>query len=97
MKSDNNQGYRIAAGLASLALVAVAGTAAAVPDQPKNWEKCAGIAKAGHNDCGATDGSHACAGQAKTDLSDVEWIYVPEGTCKKIVGGTVYKTKPAKK
>jgi uncharacterized membrane protein len=68
----------------------------AVPDQPKNWEKCAGIAKAGQNDCAALDGSHGCAGQAKTDSLDVEWVYVPEGTCEKITGGVVAKVKPAK-
>ncbi len=68
----------------------------AVPDQPKNWEKCAGIAKAGQNDCGALDGSHGCAGQAKQDNLDIEWVYVPEGTCEKITGGVVAKIKPAK-
>ncbi len=87
----------VASGLIGLALTAAAGTAAAgVPDAPANWEKCAGIAKAGQNDCGATDGSHACAGQAKTDGSKTEWVYVPEGTCEKIVGGEIYAVKPAK-
>ncbi len=70
--------------------------ALAVPDAPKNWEKCAGIAKAGKNDCGALDGTHKCAGQAAEDNLDVEWVYVPEGTCTKITGGVVKKVKPAK-
>ena len=70
--------------------------AQAVPDQPKFWEKCAGIAKAGSNDCGALDGSHGCSGQAKKDNLDTEWVYVPKGTCSKITGGTVAKVKPAK-
>ena len=39
-------------------------------------EKCAGIAKAGKNDCGT--GKHACAGQAKADGGE-EWVYVPKG------------------
>ena len=73
-----------------------AGSAQAVPDQPKNWEKCAGIAKAGMNDCGSLDGKHACAGQAKMDNDKHEWVYVPEGTCTKIAGGTVAGMKPAK-
>lgn len=68
----------------------------AVPDAPKAWEKCAGIAKAGMNDCGALDGSHGCAGQAKADNLDIEWVYVPEGQCEKITGGVVAKVKPAK-
>lgn len=68
----------------------------AVPDQPTHWEKCAGIAKEGKNDCGALDGSHGCAGQATGDNQDHEWVYVPQGTCEKITGGTVAKVKPAK-
>lgn len=53
----------------------------------KDMEKCAGIVKAGHNDCAAN--GHSCAGQAKTDGDKNEWIFVPEGTCDKIVGGRV--------
>lgn len=80
-----------------LALSAVSLGAHAVPDQPEAWEKCAGIAKAGQNDCGALDGSHGCSGQAKLDNDDNEWVYVPKGTCTKITGGVVKKVKPAKK
>ena len=79
-----------------ISLSAAATSAYAVPDAPKNWEKCAGIAKAGMNDCGALDGSHGCASQAKADNMENEWVYVPEGTCKKITGGVVAKIKPAK-
>ncbi len=75
----------------------VAGSASAVPPQPDHWEKCAGIAKAGQNDCGALDGSHACAGQAKVDADPNEWVYVPDGTCTKIVDGKVAAVKPADK
>lgn len=73
-----------------------AATAQAVPNQPENWEKCAGIAKAGMNDCGALDGKHKCASQATLDNADTEWVYVPEGTCTKITGGVVAAMKPAK-
>ncbi len=72
-----------------------AGTAQAVPKQPKVWEKCAGVAKAGKNDCGALDGSHGCSGQASKDNDANEWVYVPKGTCEKI-GGVVKGEKPAK-
>ncbi|WP_370979256.1 DUF2282 domain-containing protein [Agaribacterium sp. ZY112] len=86
---------------ASLALGAALGLSSqsslAVPDSPAAWEKCAGIAKAGKNDCGALDGSHNCAGQARIDNADHEWVYVPEGTCEKITGGSIAKIKPAKK
>jgi uncharacterized membrane protein len=56
------------------------------------FEKCAGIVKAGMNDCGAKD--HACGGQATTDGDPEEWIYVPIGICEKIVGGKVIKPEP---
>jgi uncharacterized membrane protein len=77
--------------------VLAASTAHAVPEQPTSWEKCAGIAKAGKNDCGALNGSHGCAGQATVDNDDNEWVYVPKGTCEKITGGIVKAEKPAKK
>ncbi|MFT5085039.1 MAG: putative membrane protein [Lentisphaeria bacterium] len=83
--------------LAGLVAAGLSVSAQAVPDQPTAWEKCAGIAKAGKNDCGALDGSHVCAGQAAGDNLDVEWVYVPQGSCDKITGGVVKKVKPAKK
>lgn len=76
--------------------LAVGQAQAAVPDQPKEWEKCAGIVKTGMNDCGSTDGKHACAGQSTVDNADTEWVYVPKGTCTKITGGVVAAVKPAK-
>ncbi len=97
MKKSTVKNAALATGLVALALGAAAAPANALPDQPKNWEKCLGIAKAGLNDCGAKDGSHQCAKQAKADNSAVDWVYVPEGTCEKIVGGKVYQIKPAKK
>ncbi len=77
------------------ALLSAGQAVGGVPDAPAMWEKCAGIAKAGMNDCGSLDKSHACAGSAKTDSDPNEWVYVPEGTCTKIVGGKVVATKPA--
>lgn len=70
----------------------VAGASIMAPDAQaakEGYEKCAGIVKAGHNDCAAH--GHSCAGQAKTDGDPQEWILLPEGTCSKIVGGTVVK------
>lgn len=68
----------------------VAGAALLSPDAQAakdGFEKCAGIVKAGQNDCAAN--GHSCAGQAKKDVDANEWIYVPNGTCDKIVGGNV--------
>ena len=95
MSKSTKVSTAVATMLATAAMLAAA-PASAVPDQPKMWEKCAGVAKAGKNDCGALDGSHGCAGQAKADNLDIEWVYVPEGQCEKITGGVVAKKKPAK-
>lgn len=57
-------------------------------DKPK-VEKCYGIVKAGKNDC-ATANS-ACAGTAKGDGQKDAWVYVPKGTCEKLVGGSLKK------
>jgi uncharacterized membrane protein len=51
------------------------------------YEKCAGIAAAGKNDCGTSVSS--CAGTAKQDRDTHAWVLVPKGTCSKIAGGTV--------
>lgn len=68
----------------------------AIPTEPKaaapttegfRKEKCFGIARAGMNDCAATDGSHACAGYSKKDSTPHDWVLLPAGVCQKIVGG----------
>lgn len=58
------------------------------------FEKCAGIVKAGMNDCGAS--GHSCAGKSSKDSDPGEWIYVPEGTCEKIAGATLKAPAPPK-
>ena len=69
--------------------VFVTGAAMIAPDvqAKEGFEKCTGIAKAGQNDCAAK--GHSCAGKAKKDGDPKEWLYVPTGTCNKIVGGSV--------
>jgi uncharacterized membrane protein len=57
-------------------------------------EKCAGIVKAGKNDCGTSVSS--CAGTAKVDNDKEAWILVPAGTCDKIAGGHVQVSEFAK-
>jgi len=47
-------------------------------------EQCAGIIKAGKNDCATK--SNACHGHVKVDRSPDAWIYVPKGTCERIAG-----------
>lgn len=50
-------------------------------------EKCYGIAKAGENDCAST-GNNDCARTSKKNLDLRAWIYVPEGYCTRIQGGS---------
>jgi uncharacterized membrane protein len=76
------------AGVLALSLAGLSGQA--VAGKP-GMEKCQGISKAGQNDCGTS--KHACAGQASADGDAEEWVYVPEGTCAKIVGGSVKTAK----
>ena len=56
-------------------------------------EKCAGIVKAGKNDCGTS--KNACAGQVKADNDAEAWISVPKGTCDRIAGGHLQMSKDA--
>ncbi len=60
---------------------------AAIADKAPAMEKCYGIVKAGKNDC-QTSGS-ACAGTAKKDAQKDAWLYIPKGTCEKIVGASL--------
>jgi len=79
------------AGLLALGFVAGSGQALA---QKAETEKCAGVAKAGKNDCGTSTTS--CAGSVKTDRHPEAWILVPKGTCEKIAGGVVSTSPHAK-
>lgn len=76
------------AGVVAMGLLASAGEAVAAK---KGFEKCAGIVKAGKNDCG--NSRHGCAGQASSDNMSDEWLYVPNGTCNKITSSTLFKKK----
>jgi len=83
----------LAAALAAAVTGAVT-SAAAQPASPTpaakptyKFEKCYGIVKSGKNDCATAISS--CAGTAKRDNQPDSWVYVPTGTCDKIVGGSV--------
>ncbi|MEO0367567.1 MAG: DUF2282 domain-containing protein [Pseudomonadota bacterium] len=82
-----------AASVTATSILAVALAAQMTPAHAgkEGYEKCQGVAKAGMNDCGAN--GHACAGYAEVDGDPNEWVYLPEGTCEKIVGGTVKGAK----
>jgi uncharacterized membrane protein len=87
MKHDSILKAAITGVLAFSGLV-VAGTALAAND---GKEQCAGIAKAGQNDCATS--TNACHGHATADQTAEAWIYLPKGTCDRIAGGRVVKVK----
>jgi len=64
-------------------------TTAMAADNDK--EQCAGIIKAGKNDCATA--TNACHGHVESDASPDAWIYVPKGTCERLVGGRVVRVK----
>jgi len=69
----------IAAGAFSFTVNAIADNL----DHTKD-EKCAGVIKAGKNDCATS--KNQCHGHVKVDRDAEAWIYVPKGTCEKIAG-----------
>lgn len=49
-------------------------------------EKCYGVTKAHMNDCASV--ANACAGQSGFDGDKNAWIYLPKGSCNKLVNGS---------
>ena len=58
-------------------------------------EKCYGIVKAGLNDCQTA--GQSCAGSAKKDNQPDAFIFLPKGTCDKIVGSSLKPMPPKEK
>jgi uncharacterized membrane protein len=54
-------------------------------------EKCYGVTKAGKNDCQTANSS--CAGTSKASKQGDAWVYVPKGTCEKLVDGSLQPKK----
>jgi len=77
----------IAAALASTIAPVVLSAQKPAPAPTFKAEKCYGIARAGKNDCAST-GNNSCGGTSKINSDPKAWIYVPEGYCERIVGGS---------
>ena len=75
-------------GSAMAAAVVLATTQAPQVLAKDKMEKCYGIAIAGKNDCAAGPGT-SCAGTSTKDGQGNAWMYVPKGTCEKVVGGSL--------
>jgi uncharacterized membrane protein len=62
--------------------------------QAADTEKCAGIVKAGKNDCGTS--VSGCHGSINVDSHKEAWVELPKGSCEKIVGAYVTTSPYAK-
>lgn len=60
-------------------------------DDTAPMEKCYGISKAGLNDCEPSANSVTCD-KSVVDADPNYWIYLPKGTCDRIVGGMTSMT-----
>jgi uncharacterized membrane protein len=77
---------------AALATPLVAGAQAGPAPAPKfEHEKCYGVVRAGKNDCQTANSS--CAGTSKRDKQGDAWIYVPKGSCERLVDGSLQPKK----
>lgn len=78
--------FLVASALAAALSMPTVVQAGPAPQPEFKAEKCYGIAKAGKNDCQTANSS--CAGTSKKDGQGDAWIYVPAGTCDKLVGSS---------
>ncbi len=77
----------VAVALSAGVVLAVGNVASAAHHD--KMEKCYGVAKAGHNDCATATSS--CSGTSTKDGQKDAWLFLPQGTCKKLAGGSTKK------
>ena len=77
------------AAMTSLLAIGAVSVAATVAAEEAKQEQCAGVIKAGKNDCATS--ANACHGHVTADSNPEAWIYLPAGTCERIVGARVVK------
>ena len=80
------QNPAVAAAIGSLIVLGLSTAATQSAYAAESMEKCYGITKAGKNDCQTANSS--CAGTSTADGQKDAWVFVPEGLCEKIVGGS---------
>jgi len=83
--------FIIASALAAALTLATSAQSSPAPKPQFEAEKCYGVAKAGKNDCQTA--SSSCAGTSKRDGQADAWLYVPAGSCERIVGGMLQAKK----
>ena len=75
------------AAMTSLLAIGAASVAMSVSAEGAKQEQCAGVIKAGKNDCATS--TNACHGHVTADSHPEAWIYLPAGTCERIAGAHV--------
>lgn len=78
----------LAAGLAGVFVAGVAAAQSPAPAAAPAKVKCYGIAKAGKNDCKASDASHSCKGLSKVDGAKVDFSLVDSAAACTAAKGT---------
>lgn len=76
----------VASAVTALLALTASNIAVASATASNEQEKCYGIVKAGSNDCSTATAS--CAGSSTIDKQPDAFIFLPKGTCEKIVGGS---------
>jgi uncharacterized membrane protein len=77
----------IASAIVAALAVPLVSQGGPAPKPKFDSEKCYGVSKAGKNDCQTANSS--CAGTSRRDSQKDAWVYVPAGTCEKLVSGSV--------
>lgn len=72
----------------ALSLALITGSSSIIAENQR--EQCAGVVKAGLNDCASAE--HICAGMNTDDGNETDWLWLPTGTCSKIIGAHTLKT-----
>jgi len=75
------------AAMTSLLAIGAVSVTMSVSAEEAKQEQCAGVIKAGKNDCATS--TNACHGHVSTDSHPEAWIYLPAGTCERIEGAHV--------
>lgn len=89
MKSYENALRLAVGGLFAAGAVGIATPSLAA--DTAGMEQCAGIVKAGKNDCATS--TNQCHGHVTSDRNPEAWVYLPAGTCARLVGGRVVQVK----
>jgi uncharacterized membrane protein len=85
--TDRNQVLRTA--LSTVVALGIAAGGVSSFAAHENEEQCAGVVKAGKNDCATS--KNQCHGHVTVDGDSEAWVYLPKGTCEKIAGARVVK------